>query len=294
MSQFEGVFAEPDWILRKYQNWTAEYESIDWLVLKKDFRIFTKRLVIQKNNAANVPDIKFNLKNLAETHFFFKNESSATIYFPNMRLEKAKSKERILNEKTALIDLSKPEGEHWQSIGNKSRNMIRKAQESNHSVYYWNSWSDDWSIPFIELHHELKRKTGIPSLNISLLKKIANDGRLLIAAVRSNEKVCAISLIFLGSNYGYYLHGAIARDAPKGSGQWLQWEIAKILREKKLKYYDLGGIAPEEENQGIEKFKKSIAPTEALLGKEFIFTPIYLKIFLKIFRFLRSSSHVFH
>lgn len=164
----------------------------------------------------------------------------------------------IKEKKSFRLDLSQDEQLLWKGIGQKTRNMVRKAIKNNLVA------AEDSNGSMLDAYYEMSREVyarqGLPpplekEYYQNLYSAIIKKGSGKIFMIRSSEgDAVAGAIVLIHRDKAYYLDGASFRKHSNlGTNNLLQWVIIESLKESGVTSYDmLGGDIPS-----IAKFKKS-------------------------------------
>ncbi len=120
---------------------------------------------------------------------------------------------------------------------------------------------------FCKMYHEMwNRKTFETTVDVAEFGRIQESlpephrMRILICEDKS-VAVAGLVVSVLGDS-AIYLLAATSNDGLNSGGAYLtQWTMIKWLKEKGIRWYDLGGIDPER-NPGVYQFKRGFAGTD--------------------------------
>ncbi len=164
----------------------------------------------------------------------------------------------VKEKKSFRIDLSKDEQLLWKGIGQKTRNMVRKAIKSNLVATEVSNGS--MLDSYYEMSREVYARQRLPpllekeyyqDLYSSIIKK--GFGKIFMVKNLGGDAVAG-AIVLMHRDKAYYLDGASFRNYSNlGTNNLLQWFIIETLKESGFISYDmLGGDIPS-----IAKFKKS-------------------------------------
>jgi lipid II:glycine glycyltransferase (peptidoglycan interpeptide bridge formation enzyme) len=146
----------------------------------------------------------------------------------------------------------------------KWRNCLNKAEKYNLKIT--EGTGDDLYKIFLMLATEMVERKNLTKKHASLyqfFQRVQADlpelikMRIFICEIEG-EPISAAICSALGDT-GTYILGATAQKALKFNASYLlQWRIIQWLKEKGIRYYELGGIDPQQ-NPGVYHFKLGIA-----------------------------------
>jgi hypothetical protein len=134
-----------------------------------------------------------------------------------------------------------PEQELWKRMRDKTRNVIRRAQEKYDVLQL------DDAQAFVELYARNLREESY--LDLSVCRHIIescmsrNRGRILGAKNRSGDLVAA-NFCAWDANSSYYLMSTRGRSAGNGAGSLLVWKAILDAANRKL-VFDMDGLSSE-------------------------------------------------
>ena len=195
--------------------------------------------------------------------------------------ENKKTREKKIG--IAKIDLTKNTEELWKNINSKHRSEVIKAEKNKVTIEF----GDNLDSFFLLLDETYKNQSAhAPNKNYlrkeyELLK--ANNSAQLVFA-KHNEKYLSAALLYNYGSVSLYSFGGNSKNSI-GSGQFLQWEIMKYLKQKNYQSYFLGETSFEKNDanlkftQGITKFKLRFGAAQIpTFHKEYALYPMKLKI----------------
>lgn len=148
---------------------------------------------------------------------------------------------KIIKEyETAVIDLKQSEKDIWNSLNQKRRNMVRKAQKNNIEILNIDEIGID---SFYEFYVLTNKQYGLTNLSKDFfieLFKSAKNIRFDILIAKYNSKIIGFVVLVSDKTYSIYWLGARLEEAPNnGFFDLLQWEMIKKAKSLGCKYYDL-------------------------------------------------------
>lgn len=164
--------------------------------------------------------------------------------------------------RTLILDITPPVDILRKNLDQKWRNQLNKAEKNNLTIT--KGGSDELYNVFLKLQKEMiSRKSFIPGVDYETYRSIQHN---LPDTLKMNIFVCkydgtplAVSMCSAIGETGIYMLGATGDNGMKLNGSnLLQWKIIEWLKENGCRYYDLGGIDPNE-NPGVYRFKCGVA-----------------------------------
>ena len=163
---------------------------------------------------------------------------------------------------SAVIDLTKSQGELRKGLKQKWRNCLNKAERLGISCVCGTSKEliETLLYDYQELLHCKKFRTPItPTLIRTLQNLLPNKYKMWVFAAKKEKKHLGSVLI---ARYGHscmYLVGAVNESGKKlNAGQFLLWQSICKMRELGYKKFDVGGFNPEKTPPGILHFKQGL------------------------------------
>ncbi len=164
--------------------------------------------------------------------------------------------------RTFVLDLGPALEELRKSLDRKWRNMLSRAEGNNLKVLAGNG-SEEYKT-FCQIYKNMrKRKEFDTTVDVEEFGRIQKD---LAEPHRMQVLICEDSGIpvagLVASAMGdsaIYLLGATSDEGLNSKGAYLlQWVLIRWLKEKGVRWYDLGGIDPEG-NPGVYHFKRGLS-----------------------------------
>lgn len=169
--------------------------------------------------------------------------------------------------RTFLVDLAPPLDELRKNLDPKWRNKLTQSEKKGLKVAAGNG--REHYRTFCEMYYEMrKRKTFDTSVDVEEFAQIQEDlpepHRLqVLICEQEGTPVAGIVCSAMG-NSAIYLLGATTDGGLNSKGAYLlQWTVIQWLRERGVRWYDLGGIDPER-NPGVYSFKKGFSGADVI------------------------------
>ena len=167
--------------------------------------------------------------------------------------------------RTLMLDLSPQMNEIRKALNQKWRNQLNRAEKNNLKIIEGSS--DELYRIFSNLQKEMHdRKKYVPGVNYDEFREIQKDLpdalKMIIIVCEYGEKALTATVGSKIGDTGIYLLGATGDEGMKMKGAYLsQWRIIEIMKGSGCRWYDLGGIDPEN-NAGVYHFKSGISMRE--------------------------------
>jgi len=168
--------------------------------------------------------------------------------------------------RTFVVGLSPSIEDLRKKLDKKWRNQLSSSEKNNLKVVQGNGGDgrSDLYRTFCLMYTQMRRrKTFETAVDVAEFGRIQQD---LAESHRMQVLICEDRGIpvagLVASAMGdtaIYLLGATSDEGLKSKGAYLlQWTLIKWLKERGFKWYDLGGIDPEQ-NPGVYHFKKGLS-----------------------------------
>ena len=169
------------------------------------------------------------------------------------------SKNRILVPQTALIDLSKNEDEILALAAKKTRQYIRKSENSGVVVRRVTSKKDIATCLEIYRGTAEQRKFGLHDDSYYYdLAQLASDANRIYLAEKDGQPLSFLWNLRTSSTE-FELYGGVNEAGQElRSNYALKWHAIRDAKTAGIKIYDLNGLL----NDGISNFKRSFTDTE--------------------------------
>ncbi len=190
-------------------------------------------------------------------------------------------------ELTRQLDLTKSEEKLLSEMRKTTRYEIKQAQKLG--IKITSSVNPDDLGEFYQLQKETALRQGFVEFDKKFLteqfKVFAKDEQaVLYTAYLEKKKLAQAFIIFYGNEAAYH-YGASTLDGRKYPGAYLlQWEAIKEAKKRKMKRYNLWGVAPEGEIthrfHGVSIFKRGFGgeDLEYLHARDLVINPLAYKI----------------
>lgn len=151
--------------------------------------------------------------------------------------------------RTFILDLSPSLEELRSRFGRTWRSRLKQAEKETPDISI--DSSDAYYEAFTALYDEMRAaKNFIPGVDIlefgRIHSQLPDQFKFLIAMTKHQNKPVATIVCALTGTYAIYLLGASNPEARDMKASFvLHWELIKLLKEKNVRIYDLGGIDPD-------------------------------------------------
>jgi len=197
---------------------------------------------------------------------------------------------------TILIDLAPEPTELRKGLHAKWRNDLTHAERAGLALR--TGRDDELLAAFCRLYDELIERKEFavdldPAFYARVQANLAEDEKFEITLAESNGRPIAGHVAALHGDTAVYLLGASNADGLKTRASFLlQWDVLTRARSRGYRWYDLGGIDPEN-NPGVYRFKRRMGGVEVTAAGPFEVAPGELQRLIvsgseRIYRAMRS------
>ena len=160
----------------------------------------------------------------------------------------------VLDLSTSIEDLRKQFDPKWRNkLNGAERNGLRIAQDTPEAFSIFHKMYDE-----MQKRKRFRANVSIEDFGRIQAKLPGNQRMKVSICFKGDEPMAGIVCSALGDS-AIYLLGATSDAGLKMKGAYLlHWEMIKTLREKGVRYYDLGGIDPIK-NPGVFSFKRGLS-----------------------------------
>ena len=163
--------------------------------------------------------------------------------------------------RTFVLDLSPSIEDLRRQLDRKWRNRLSSAERNGLHIIEGEG-AGEYDV-FCKLYAQMwERKRFKKGVNIELFGRVqeylpANQRMRILICEHKSQPVAGVVCSAIG-NSAIYLLGAANEDGRKLQAAYLlQWTTIQWLKERRIRYYDLGGINPIA-NPGVHHFKKGL------------------------------------
>lgn len=167
--------------------------------------------------------------------------------------------------RTLRVDLSAEPDIIRKRLDGKWRNQLNAAERNGLTIT--EGTGDDLYGQFLALYEEMMARkqfeTTVDAHEFRRLQQRLPDTQKLLIMISAKDGVPQTGLVATAvGDMGIYLLGATSNDGMKSKGSYLlQWRMLNRLKERGCRWYDLGGINPDE-NPGVYHFKQGMGGEE--------------------------------
>ncbi|HEV2397913.1 MAG TPA: peptidoglycan bridge formation glycyltransferase FemA/FemB family protein [Candidatus Sulfotelmatobacter sp.] len=167
--------------------------------------------------------------------------------------------------RTFVLDLEPSIEQLRRKLDKKWRNQLARAEKNGLKIVM-GTGTDEYRT-FCEMYRQMRdRKPFETSVNIEEFAEIQANlpeaQRMQVLICRQNDVPVAGIVASPMGDSAIYLLGATSDDGLTAKGSYLlQWTLIQWLKEKGVRWYDLGGIDPDK-NPGVYHFKRGLSGTD--------------------------------
>ena len=225
-----------------------------------------------------------------------RNQNIELVYKEKGFVSLAKTK----SYRTILLDIQPPIDNIRKNLAQKWRNCLNKSEKLDNEI---RSGTDiHLFAEFCNLYKVmLERKNFDVDLDANfyyrLQEHLADREKFYISIAYSDNKPIAGHVSsMLGHTCVYLLGASNGTGLKKKASYILQWHTIKVARDLGYKWYDLGGIDPEN-NPGVYHFKKGLGGSDITAPGPFEISPNGLKRYIalkgeKIYRTIQKLAQI--
>lgn len=179
--------------------------------------------------------------------------------FSRFKGETAASKEAY---RTFLLDIAPPVEELRKRLDGKWRNMLKQAERNSLTVTSGRG-TEEYRA-FCEIYSQMRRRkafaTTVDAEEFGRIQGALPEAQRMQVLICQDKGVPVAGLVATAMGEGaIYLLGATSDAGLNSKGAYLlQWTLICWLKERGIRWYDLGGIDPER-NPGVHHFKKGLS-----------------------------------
>jgi len=204
--------------------------------------------------------------------------------------------------RTFVVDLAPSLEELRKGLDKKWRNQLTRSEKNSLTVISGRGRAEFRA--FCEMYAQmLKRKIFETTVNIEEFERIQEQlpvsQRMHILICQSQGVPVAGLVASAMGNSAIYLLGATSDTGLNAKGAYLlQWTILSHFKQSGIRFYDLGGIDPEE-NPGVYHFKKGMSGADVcqirpLVASNSALSAAMVKVALGMQRTIRASRRPFN
>ncbi len=183
-------------------------------------------------------------------------------------LGRLKKNEKVGLYKTYLVDLSPEIDDIRKNLKQKWRNILNKSEKQGLTIEIDTNLSSLGLLLSNYIKDRMQKGyAGASPKFLSVLAKYAamQGDCLILNATEDNETIASIMVFTHGQCATYQVGWTTPYGRDKGAHHLLLWESIKIMKDKGIMEFDLGGF--NDDTDGIKRFKQGLGGQEiALIG----------------------------
>lgn len=164
-------------------------------------------------------------------------------------------------EQTIFVDIAAPLEELRKNLRGNWRGHLNRAEKNNLKIVQGNDINlyNDFQNIYLEMHSRKQFSDAIDVSNFGCIQnELSPEFKMQVFICYSGDEPLAASVCTGIGNTGIYLLGATTNHGMKTQASYLiQWKMIQWLKTRGFRWYDLGGIDPEN-NPGVFHFKEGI------------------------------------
>ena len=279
---YRSIFLADDWAHQTYFGWRVILDEPGIRILVKSVSVFRRYLILLTHEGVERLDhVVGGCISLFGSNEVIIHDFDAILPTPvliaKLKFKRAAARERLLNTATYVVDLKQPLDSLFDRMGPKSRNHIRRAV--NLGVTITDVPGGGAALDtFIAQSEQAIRRFGLTYASRETLAAMIRNGSLSVFQATSMDGlVVNVTMVYSARDTAFYMYGSHSKHAPTGTGQLIQFHIISHYKERGYRWYDVGGINDEQENDSIRRFKGSLGGELINLGVEWRSADIGMK-----------------
>ncbi len=283
LSGFVPLMLQPDWLLEAHLGWRVVVEQAGLKLLRRPRGPLVTWLLMAQGVSEAELTARIHTHGLLGARALltlvdFAADPAETPVARALagRTLAAVTHARFFGVGTFVLDLALPEATLWAAVAARERGKARQAERAGVHVELLTPQPRDID-ELASAYARMARERALEPLATAPLHAMQRTGGLLLARTRDgDERTLALTLALTAHGQGYFLHGVRIADGPAGAGVLAQWELARGLQARGLRFYDLGLVASTDENDGLFRFKRAFGGTYVAFGREHRHVPGWL------------------
>jgi hypothetical protein len=207
-------------------------------------------------------------------------------------LRRSREHERILNKATFVFDLACDDEALTAAMSSDCRRKLRKAGEAGLRVEVADHPAPNTLREFFASFDAMACARGLRSPGLPAIQRMFDGGDLTLFRSLAGEEMRSAATIYRAGDKAIFMIGVGGDKRNDGAGQLLHFEIMRDLRARRLRWYDFGGVASTDENNGIFRFKKGFGGQFVSLGSEYLHRPPLVRVAAHIKRIAGRGLHL--
>jgi hypothetical protein len=193
----------------------------------------------------------------------------------------------------AIVDLSKTKEELWNNVHAKHRNHIRKGEKEGVKLIQVNDIELFISLLKNTYSHQEKNGPNYDFIKFYYSKLLKSNAVELFIAYHNEIPLFGAFVTVYGNTAYYAFAGSLKNSV--GAGNYAQWQLIQIYKDRGFLFYNLGQTSKDESNgdakfiEGISSFKRRFGVFELPgVSEKYILRPfanqvwnLLVKVFIK-------------
>lgn len=188
---------------------------------------------------------------------------------------------RLLNGATYVVDLHQSEESLFSALHSQFRRRVRQAKEQEFEMVVHEQPRPELFAHYYAEQISLSKQQGFSVMNRATLERMFLASNAVLFELKKNGAPVSYLLAYIAGSIGLFLYGVSLRKENDGAGQLLQWEVILGLKRLGCRWYDMGGVPTDEEDNGISEFKRKFGGAYVSLGQELRYDGPLLKAALQ-------------
>lgn len=182
----------------------------------------------------------------------------------------------IWTHRTFLLDLNQSLDQLRKNLSQKWRNNLKRSERGNQPIQ--SNYSVESLVRFSELYKEFRGRKQFdvdldPEFYIELQRTLPESERMRVALCEQDGVLISGHVSSLLGDTAVNLFRANKKAALSSRVSYkIQWDGLRYAQEKGFRWYDLGGINPEN-NPGVYSFKKGMGGEDVMAPGPFEYCP---------------------
>lgn len=179
------------------------------------------------------------------------------------------AQERLLNAATYVVDLGMDESQLLSQVHSSFRRKIRRAEDAGLQVDVHDRPSPELLRSYLDAQAQFARSRGFRMVHEQAIAAMFASSNALLFTVERDGGVANYLLVYTAGDAGFFLYGVNLQNQNDGAGPFLHWRIMCELKNRGLRWYDLGGVVSDEGGGGVLEFKRRLGGQFISLGVEY-------------------------
>lgn len=269
---YRSIFLADDWAHQRYFGWRVVEDLPGLRVLAKRRAVVTRYLLLLTATGRAALDkwLAAHAGPVDLTDIII-HDFDGVLSEPvgsGRKFHRATSRERLLNIATFVIDLRQSEETLLSAMSSDYRRKIRKAEASGCTVTAYSMPPDEEMSSFVAAYTSFASERGLSIPEPATIAAMYNDGRALLLVARMSGTAINYLHLYKAGDTASFMYGVSLSKVNDGTGQYLHWQAMRHLKAEGLDWYDLGGVASTNAEDGIYTFKQRFGGHLIDLGAE--------------------------